>query len=149
VQPLGPVSPAENNSRFRGSSRLRAGRRSSIGTNVPLHHRETRGIPERTCERGEIRKEGDFRPDDELGCMSRRLNPSAAASAHRPALRAVMRWVLATFYVLAGMLHLAIPDKFLLIVPDWVPLPYETVLFTGVCEIAGGVALLYRRTARL
>jgi uncharacterized membrane protein len=60
-----------------------------------------------------------------------------------------MRWVLAAFYLLAGMLHLVIPDKFLLIVPAWVPLPYAIVLFTGVCEIAGSVALLYRRTARL
>jgi uncharacterized membrane protein len=29
--------------------------------------------------------------------------------------------------MLAGILHLAVPDKFLLIIPDWVPLPYETV----------------------
>src|SRR5690242_10366045 len=74
---------------------------------------------------------------------------TAAALAHRPALRAAMRWVLATIYLLAGMLHLAIPDKFLLIVPEWVPLPYEIVLVTGVCEIAGSVALLCRRTARV
>jgi uncharacterized membrane protein len=67
----------------------------------------------------------------------------------RPVLRAVMRWALAAFYMLAGILHLAIPDKFLLIVPDWVPLPYATVLFTGLCEIAGSFALLFRRTARL
>jgi uncharacterized membrane protein len=60
-----------------------------------------------------------------------------------------MRWVLAAFYMLAGVLHLAIPDKFLLIVPDGVPLPHEMVLLTGLCEIAGSVALLFRRTARL
>jgi uncharacterized membrane protein len=57
-----------------------------------------------------------------------------------------MRWVMAAFYVLAGVLHLVSPDKFLLIVPAWVPLPYDTILVTGICEIAGGVALLFRRT---
>jgi uncharacterized membrane protein len=39
--------------------------------------------------------------------------------------------VLAAFSMLAGILHLAVPDKFPLIIPEWVPLPYETVLFTG------------------
>jgi uncharacterized membrane protein len=60
-----------------------------------------------------------------------------------------MRCVMAAFYLLAGILHLAIPEKFLLIVPGWVPLPYETVLFTGLCEIVGSVALLFGQTARL
>jgi uncharacterized membrane protein len=58
------------------------------------------------------------------------------------ALRRVLRWVMAAFYMSAGLLHLASPEKFLPIVPAWVPLPRETVLFTGVCEIAGSVALL-------
>jgi len=58
------------------------------------------------------------------------------------ALRRVMRWVMAAFYMSAGLLHLARPEQFLPIVPAWVPLPHETVLFTGVCEIAGSVALL-------
>jgi uncharacterized membrane protein len=53
-----------------------------------------------------------------------------------------MRWVMAAFYMSAGLLHLASPEKFLPIVPAWVPLPRETVLLTGVCEIAGSVALL-------
>jgi uncharacterized membrane protein len=53
-----------------------------------------------------------------------------------------MRWVMAAFYMSAGLLHLARPEKFLPIVPAWVPLPHETVLLTGACEIAGSVALL-------
>jgi uncharacterized membrane protein len=60
-----------------------------------------------------------------------------------------MRAVMAVFYATAGVLHLAIPDKFMLIVPDWVPFPRETVLLTGFCELAGGVALLFRPTVRL
>jgi uncharacterized membrane protein len=64
-------------------------------------------------------------------------------------LRRGMRWSMAAFYLLAGILHLAIPEKFLLIVPGWVPFPHATILFTGVCEVAGSVALLFARSARL
>jgi uncharacterized membrane protein len=56
-----------------------------------------------------------------------------------------MRWVMAAFYPVAGIVHLIAPDKFLPIVPDFVPLPSEVVLATGVCEIVGGLALLTRR----
>ena len=41
------------------------------------------------------------------------------------------------------------PAKFLPIVPAWVRFPYETILVTGACEILGGVALLFGRTAAL
>jgi uncharacterized membrane protein len=63
--------------------------------------------------------------------------------------RTVMRVVLAAFYLAAGIVHLAAPDGFLAIMPDWVPLPREVVLATGVCEIAGSVALMTRRLRRL
>jgi uncharacterized membrane protein len=64
-------------------------------------------------------------------------------------VRAVMRWAMAAFYLAAGIVHLTAPDAFLPIVPHWVPLPHEIVLATGVCEIAGGIALLTRRLRRL
>ena len=60
-------------------------------------------------------------------------------------IRSAMRWVMAAFYAAAGCLHLATPQAFVLIVPDWAPWPYELVLFTGACELAGAVALLTRR----
>jgi uncharacterized membrane protein len=63
--------------------------------------------------------------------------------------RAVMRWIMASFYMLAGIAHLTLTDKFLLIVPDWVPFPRAVVLATGVCEIAGSIALLSTRLRRL
>jgi uncharacterized membrane protein len=53
-----------------------------------------------------------------------------------------MRWLLAAFYFAAGVLHLADPAPFMSIVPGFVPWPREVVLFTGVCEILGSVALL-------
>jgi uncharacterized membrane protein len=67
-----------------------------------------------------------------------------AQNSHATA-RSVMRWAMAAFYLAAGIVHLTSPDAFLPIVPDWVPLPRETVLVTGGCEIAGSIALLTRR----
>jgi uncharacterized membrane protein len=72
-----------------------------------------------------------------------------AAALRYAGLRRAMRYIMAAFYLLTGMLHLTIPHKFLLIVPGWVPLPYETVIITGICEVVGSIALLFGRTARL
>jgi uncharacterized membrane protein len=63
--------------------------------------------------------------------------------------RLVMRWIMTTFYALAGVAHLTLTDKFLLIVPDWVPSPRAVVLLTGLCEIAGSIALASTRLRRL
>jgi uncharacterized membrane protein len=62
--------------------------------------------------------------------------------------RAAARWALAAIYLTAGVLHLYTPDSFLPIVPDWVPLPRQVVLGTGLCEIAGAIALLTRNLRR-
>ncbi len=66
-----------------------------------------------------------------------------------PGTRLVMRWIMTTFYALAGLAHLTLTDKFLLIVPDWVPFPRAVVLSTGICELAGGLALASPRLRRL
>ena len=60
-----------------------------------------------------------------------------------------MRWIMAAFYCVAGVLHLTAADGFLAIVPGWVPFPREVVLLTGLCEIAGACALLTARWRRL
>jgi uncharacterized membrane protein len=59
--------------------------------------------------------------------------------------RTILRWLLAAAYLTAGVVHLRSPETFIPIVPDWVPFPAQTVLFTGACEIAGAIALLTRR----
>ena len=59
--------------------------------------------------------------------------------------RTTLRWLLAAAYLTAGVLHLRSPGIFIPIVPDWVPFPAETVLFTGACEVAGAIGLLTRR----
>jgi uncharacterized membrane protein len=57
-------------------------------------------------------------------------------------LRAVMRWILAVFYVAAGIAHLVVPDKLLAITPSWVPFAPQVILITGLCELAGAAALV-------
>lgn len=59
-------------------------------------------------------------------------------------MRMVFRYVLAFSYLLAGLVHLASPETFTPIMPAWVPFPYETILLTGCCELAGSAALLTR-----
>jgi uncharacterized membrane protein len=56
--------------------------------------------------------------------------------------RAVMRWILAALYAAAGIAHLWAPEKLLAITPSWVPFAPQVILFTGLCEIAGAIALV-------
>ena len=54
-----------------------------------------------------------------------------------------MRLLLALFYGVAGVIHLRSPHGFVAITPGWVPWPETVVLMTGLCEIAGAVALAF------
>ncbi len=62
-----------------------------------------------------------------------------------PAVRWGMLVAMAVFYVAAGAIHLARPDAFLPIVPNWVPEARAVVQVTGVCELTGAFGLLTRR----
>lgn len=59
--------------------------------------------------------------------------------------RWIARCLLAAFYAYAGVLHLRSPEVFMAITPQWVPEPRFVILATGVCEIAGAIALLTGR----
>lgn len=56
--------------------------------------------------------------------------------------RTGLRWLLAIAFFTVGIVHLRSPQAFLPIVPDWVPYPLETVLFTGSCELLGAAGLM-------
>jgi uncharacterized membrane protein len=56
--------------------------------------------------------------------------------------RAVMRWILALFYLAAGIAHFRAPDSLLAITPSWVPFAPRVILITGLCEVVGAVALV-------
>jgi uncharacterized membrane protein len=65
------------------------------------------------------------------------------AQPYRSAIpRAVMRWVLGAFFAAAGIAHLLAPDALLAITPSWVPLAPQIIFVTGLCELAGAVALV-------
>ena len=61
----------------------------------------------------------------------------------RGTVRSAFRYLLAAFYLAAGIIHLRSPNAFVAITPAWVPHPLEVVQFTGVCEIAGAIALAF------
>ena len=71
------------------------------------------------------------------GLMSSDLQADRSTTA-----RAVMRWVLAAFYVTAGIAHLLAPEALLAITPSWVPLAPQVIFITGLCELAGALALV-------
>lgn len=53
-----------------------------------------------------------------------------------------LRFGLIGLYGFIGVVHLAAPDSFLPIMPDWVPQPRRVVIATGLCEIAAAAALM-------
>ena len=59
--------------------------------------------------------------------------------------RLVARWLLIVFYGLAGIAHLIVTDAMVKITPHWVPMPHAVVMLTGLCELAGAVALITTR----
>lgn len=64
-------------------------------------------------------------------------------------IRTALRWLLALFYLLAGIAHLRTPEPFLSITPAWVPEPALVVLLTGLAELAGAIGLAQGWSKRL
>jgi uncharacterized membrane protein len=58
--------------------------------------------------------------------------------------RMLGRVLIVVWFVLGGIGHFVITNTFISVVPPYVPFPLEMVYFTGVCEIAGGLAVLYK-----
>src|SRR6185437_8596576 len=57
-------------------------------------------------------------------------------------IRVAMRWMMAIFYAAAGIAHLYAPDQLLAITPSWVPFATQVIFVTGLCELAGALALV-------
>jgi len=55
---------------------------------------------------------------------------------------------IAALFVVAGVLHFAIPRSYESIVPPYLPARLFLVYLSGACELAGGVGLLVPRTRR-
>jgi uncharacterized membrane protein len=77
------------------------------------------------------------------------MNPlTESARSTGEITRAILRWVLAAFYAAAGIAHLAVPEKLLAITPSWVPFAPQVIFITGLCELAGAMALVTRPLRR-
>jgi uncharacterized membrane protein len=74
---------------------------------------------------------------------------AAGAAPFMSGWPARMRIALALALLLVGLDHWLTPGRYLAMMPPWIPLHYELVLFTGACEIAGALGLLWNRTRRL
>jgi uncharacterized membrane protein len=58
-------------------------------------------------------------------------------------------FLLAAFFVYAGVSHFTQPASFEAIVPSWLPAPLLLVYVSGVCEILGGLGALLPVTRSL
>lgn len=58
------------------------------------------------------------------------------------------RLLLAILFVIAGALHFVFPASYMKTVPPWLPVPGALVAISGLCEIAGGLGVLWPATRR-
>jgi uncharacterized membrane protein len=62
--------------------------------------------------------------------------------------RAVLRWLLGVFFVLAGLNHFREPSVYMGMMPPWLPSPAALIALSGACEVLGGIGILVPRTRR-
>ena len=67
----------------------------------------------------------------------------------RLTLSFIGRASMAVMLVVTGVAHFTNTEQMIEIMPDAVPLKREIVYFTGMCELAAVVGLLWNKTARL
>ena len=57
-------------------------------------------------------------------------------------MKTFVRWILAGSFVFTGLAHFVVLDRFLPLVPSWLPWPEAVVAVTGVMEVVLAVALV-------
>ena len=67
----------------------------------------------------------------------------------RSRIRAVLRWLLTVFMVVAGANHFVAPAAYIAMMPSVLPAPAALVFISGVAEILGGLGLILPATRRL
>lgn len=60
-----------------------------------------------------------------------------------------MRFGLSVAMLFFGLDHLLTPERYIPMIKSFIPFPYAIVVFTGLCEIAGGLGLFLPRIRRL
>mgnify|MGYP001546961963 CR=1 FL=1 len=61
-------------------------------------------------------------------------------------LKTFLRWVLALFFIFAGLNHFLMPEIYLGMIPPWVPAPRAMNEISGAAECLGGLGLLVPQT---
>jgi uncharacterized membrane protein len=56
--------------------------------------------------------------------------------------RTLFRWVLAAFFIGAGINHFRVPSVYIAMIPPWLPWPAGLNRIAGVCEVLGGTGVL-------
>src|SRR5688572_13250094 len=75
-----------------------------------------------------------------------RQSVAVAAPRRRP-IKSALRYVMAGFYIWAGISHFTRPEFFLSLLPAYLPLHTELVYLSGIAEIVLGVLVAIPRTA--
>ncbi len=60
----------------------------------------------------------------------------------------ILVYLTALIYGAMGVLHLVVPDKFLFIMPEWMPYQLPLIYISGIAEILLALLLLARKTRR-
>jgi uncharacterized membrane protein len=63
-------------------------------------------------------------------------------------LEKISLYVMAAFYVVAGVNHFSNPGFYRKIMPTWLPWHYFLIYFTGACEIFFGLFLIPKQTRK-
>lgn len=63
-----------------------------------------------------------------------------------PLIRSILLYILALFFILAGINHFLSPEIYLSIVPPYLPLKSTINYLSGAAEILGGILLLFPKT---
>jgi len=56
---------------------------------------------------------------------------------------------LAAFFTVGGALHLVFTPAYVRIIPPWLPAAHALVLISGLCELGGGLLVLFAPLRRL
>ncbi len=57
-------------------------------------------------------------------------------------MKIFFRWLLAIFFVIAGINHFLSPAPYLSMMPPWLPYPEAMNYLSGAAEVAGGIGVL-------
>jgi uncharacterized membrane protein len=73
---------------------------------------------------------------------------ATAQSMDRSPAHRAFRYLLAVFFVGAGVMHFVKPDFYVAIMPPYLPWHLELVWISGVFEILGGIGVLFPQPLR-